>query len=250
MSDASAWMKVFAPAPSPRAQVVCFPHAGGAASSYAPLARLLSPEVRVVAVQYPGRQDRNAEPCVDDIATLADRLSGVLRQQLGLPTAFFGHSMGATVAFETVRRLEKDPGWSPVRLFVSGRRAPGIVRDEDTYVHLRDDEGLIADVVKLGGTDPVVFADPELRALVLPPIRADYRAVETYRCPPDATVTCPMAVLVGDADPRVSVAEARQWEKHTTGEFGLQVFGGGHFYLDAERPAVAHAIRDGLRAHL
>lgn len=202
-----------------------FPHAGGSASFYFPVSQALSPQVDVLAVQYPGRQDRHAERCIEDIGELADRIAVELRPWSGRSLAFFGHSMGAVLAFEVARRLENEP----VRLFASGRRAPCVHRDE--RVHLRDDDGLVAELREMSGTAPWVLGDEELLRMILPATRSDYRAVETYQCAPGTRVNCPITVLTGDADPKVTVDEAKQWSEHTTGETDLRVFPGGHFYL-------------------
>ena len=103
------------------------------------------------------------------------------------PLTFFGHSMGAVVAFEVARRME-DAGNGPVRLFASGRRAPSRTREEN--VHLRDDDGLVAELRALSGTAAQFLADEELLHMILPAIRSDYTAVETYRCDPGATRIC------------------------------------------------------------
>ncbi|MFG2353520.1 thioesterase II family protein [Streptomyces sp. NPDC048521] len=252
--DYDAWIRTFDAAMEKGPVVdglrlVCFPHAGGSASFYFPYAKLLRPEIEVLAVQYPGRQDRRGEPCLDRIATLADRAAEVLRvRRPDERLAFFGHSMGAAVAFETARRLERGPGPRVLRLFASGRRAPSVFRPE--FVHRKDDDGLVAELQALSGTDPALLADPEVRALVLPTIRSDYRAIESYRCEPGASVACPVTVLIGDADPRVSVADARAWEGHTSGGFDLRVLPGGHFYLEEQRDVVVAGIRAALREHL
>lgn len=205
-------------------RLVCFPHAGGAASYFLGLSRLLSPATEVLAVQYPGRQDRRAEPALDDIHALADGISAALAPWADEPLAYFGHSMGAAVAFEVARRLP------PRVLFASGRRAPTSQGGEQ--VHLMDDEGLLAEVATLSGTDTRVLDDPEMRALILPALRADYRAIETYVPGEDAVLEAPIEVLIGDRDPRVTEAQAKAWSVHTTGDFDLHVFpGGGHFYV-------------------
>ncbi|MGW9434104.1 thioesterase II family protein, partial [Streptomyces decoyicus] len=182
--------------------------------------------------QYPGRQDRRKEPAIDDIGLLADRIAEALEAWSDRPLTFFGHSMGALVAFEVARRLERN-GDGPLRLFASGRRAPSAYRDEQ--VHRRDDDGIVAELRALSGTDSRVLDDEEMLRMVLPALRSDYKAVETYRSEPAAVVRCPVTVLVGDDDPKTSLDEARSWEAHTTGDFALRVFSGGHFYL-ADRP--------------
>ncbi|MFF4591288.1 thioesterase II family protein [Streptomyces sp. NPDC001388] len=244
-ADDGLWCRRFDPAPDAAHRLVCFPHAGGSASYYLPVATALSPRVDVVAVQYPGRQDRRNEPLIDDIGTLADQVHEVLRGWDDRPLTFFGHSMGALVAFETARRFEREGG-GPVRLFASGRRAPSRYRDEQ--VHRRDDDGIIAEIKSMSGTDDRLLGDEELIRMILPALRGDYRAVETYRCAPDATVGCPVTALVGDSDPKTSVDEARDWEKHTTADFDLRVMPGGHFYLNSRAADVLKVLDEHFTA--
>lgn len=235
------WIRRFRPSPGAAERLVCFPHAGGSASFYVPVAAALSPRVDVAAIQYPGRQDRRLEPGPASVAALADQITEALAAwDDDRPLTFFGHSMGALVAFEVARRMERT-GSGPVRLFASGRRAPSRTRDE--HVHTLDDDGVIAELRALAGTDAQVLQDEELLRMVLPAIRSDYRAVETYRCDPGATVGCPVTVLTGDADPRTSLPEAHAWSEHTTAEADVRVFTGGHFFL-SERPAEVLAVLD------
>src|SRR5688572_26153562 len=92
------WIRRFHPSPEAAARLVCFPHAGGAASFYFPMSEALSPAVEVLAVQYPGRQDRLAEAPLADINALADHITSGLSHLDDRPLALFGHSMGSLVA--------------------------------------------------------------------------------------------------------------------------------------------------------
>jgi surfactin synthase thioesterase subunit len=243
------WLRTFAPAQGASVRLVCFPHAGGSASFYIPMARSLAPGVEVLAVQYPGRQDRRGEPLVPEIGPLADRLAEVLRPLVASgPVAFFGHSMGAVMAFETARRLERDGGTGPVVLFASGRRAPGIVREE--RIHQGSDEAVIKEMRALSGTEAAVFADDELLRMVLPAIRNDYRAIETYRAEPEARIGCRVIALIGDADPRTSVADAKAWRIHTTDAFELHVFAGGHFFVSQHPQEIVERVTTDLKEYL
>ncbi|MFF3263904.1 thioesterase II family protein [Streptomyces sp. NPDC002932] len=228
MIDTDVWIRRYFPSAEAKVQLVCLPHAGGSATFYRPVAQALHPRVEVLAVQYPGRQDRHREPLIDDLSALADQVCEAVAASVDRPFAFFGHSMGSTLAFEVTRRLEAR-GTYPLRLFASARRAPSAHREE--RVHLRDDEGLISDVRALSGTSQQVFGDEELMRMVLPVIRGDYRAAETYRHTPGPRLRCPVTALTGDNDPKATLEEVAAWREHTDGGFDLRTFSGGHFYL-------------------
>ncbi|MEW2622424.1 alpha/beta fold hydrolase [Streptomyces sp. NPDC048106] len=239
------WVRRFHPAPQAPARLVCFPHAGGSATFYFPLSAALRDAADVVAVQYPGRQDRHAEKGIETIAELADRAHEALQPYADRPLVLFGHSMGAIVAFEVARRLERD-GEGPVHLFASARRAPSARTVEN--VHQRDDDGIIAEMRRLSGTDPRLLGDEELLRMVLPALRSDYTAIETYRADPATVVAAPVTALTGDADPRVTPEEAHAWRTHTTGAFDLRIFPGGHFYLTDRIDELAELLRARLTA--
>jgi len=240
MSDQdSLWIRRFAPAPDIPVQLVCFPHVGGSAAFYVRMAAALCPKVDVLAVQYPGRLDRRREPPLESVAELADQVTTALAAWHDRPLALFGHSLGAVVAFEVARRLERD-GRPPLAMFASARRAPSRVRPESA--HLLDNDALIREVRTLGGTDPRIFDDDELIALALPVIRADYRAVETYRYVAGTPLTCPLIVLTGQDDQKVSLEDARAWAGHTTERCEVVTLPGGHFYLNEQLEAVTAIV--------
>ncbi|MBC2879678.1 MULTISPECIES: thioesterase II family protein [Streptomyces] len=239
--ERSKWIQRFHPSPDAANRLVCFPYAGGSASYFHGVSAALSPALDVLAVQYPGRQDHRAVPPLRSVEELADRAAEELLPWCDRPVTLFGHSMGAMVAYEVARRLT-DKGAAPLSVVVSGRRAPTTVRRED--VHLRDDDGIVAEMERLGGSDLRMFHDPELRALFLPVIRADYEAVETYRHRPGPPLPCPVLALLGDGDPMATVEETEAWAGLTSAAFALRTFPGGHFYLNSRAPEVIGVIRE------
>ncbi|WP_067824998.1 thioesterase II family protein [Nocardia inohanensis] len=241
----NSWLRRLSPAAGAGAhKLVCFPHAGGSAISYGPLARALGPEYEVLAVQYPGRQDRRLEPLVDDIAELVDGLLPEVTEAVGgQEFSLFGHSMGSVVAFETGRRLETETSAAARVLFASGRRAPSAAIPE-VRMHRLTDAELAAHLVEFGGTPSALLEDPEFRALILVVVRNDYRAIETYRCAPDATVGSPIVAMVGDRDPDASFEQIEGWAAHTSGSFFAKSFPGGHFFIDANSGPISGLVRD------
>ncbi|MFK4548184.1 surfactin synthase thioesterase subunit [Streptomyces tendae] len=234
-TDAERWLRRFRPNASARVRLVCFPHAGGSASFYHPVALAHAVAADVVGLQYPGRQDRRCEPLVRSVAEYVGHIAPILEQERPLPTVYFGHSMGAVLAFETALALADTPA-APRAIVASGRRAPATHRDEQ--VHLRDDKGLLDELRQLNGTQADLLGDEEILRMTLPAVRSDYRVIETYQAVPNRTVDCPITVLVGDGDPKTTVAEADRWREHSTAAFRIRTFPGGHFYLAAHQAEV------------
>lgn len=181
------------------------------------------------------------EACIDNIPELAEASLEGLQDWLCHPFAFFGHSLGAVVAFEVARRLRDRAAAQPLRLFVSGRRAPSRHRASEN-VHLRNDAALVEELRRNGGTDPRALHDPELLAAFLPIIRNDFKAIETYEYTTTVPLACPITALVGNADPQATIDEASAWADHSSQGFDLHVFPGGHFYLESSRAAVINTI--------
>ncbi|MFC8669860.1 thioesterase II family protein [Streptomyces sp. NPDC057199] len=224
------WFRRYRKTSPPRLRLVCFPHAGGTAQLFHGWPALLPSDVELLAVRYPGRQDRLAEPCVESMSELADRVTDALADHLDLPLVLFGHSMGSSVAYEVATRLEARHGISPARLLVSGRAAPHHARR--TGLHDMDDDALIAGIRTLGDLGSEAFDIPELRELLLPPLRADYRLIESYRPAAPVPVRSPITAYVGTEDHGCVREDVMAWAGLTTsGEFSLRAFDGDHFYL-------------------
>ncbi|MFD8249940.1 thioesterase II family protein [Nocardia sp. NPDC059691] len=245
----SEWLRTLRSEAVVRHHLLCFPPGGGSATAYRDLAQRFGPGVAVSAVQYPGRQDRLGDDLITDLAALADRIAReVLAQGEITSLSLFGHSMGATVAFETARRLER-AGQPLATLFVSGRPAPTF--EETQRLHLASDDALIDELVRLA-SDPapleMLRAEPGLAELVLPAVRADYRAVETYRHQPGEPLRVDIAALVSTEDPTMRPEQADEWRAHTSGGFDRATFPGGHFYLDEHGAQVASFVERHLAA--
>lgn len=225
------------------ARVICFPHAGGSAIFFKPLAALL-PNLEAAALQYPGRQDRRAEPCASDLDELVAGAHAALEQWADRPLVFYGHSMGAVIAYEVARRCQRDGRYEPLGLVVSGRRAPSVHRDEN--VHTRSDAEVIAEIRRLSGTASALLDDEDVIAMIMPSTRADYQAIETYRYQPGPPLACPIVAVTGLADPRVTVPEAGRWAEHTSGTFELRTAPGGHFFHSEDWPATARLLTESV----
>jgi surfactin synthase thioesterase subunit len=232
----------------PAVRLFFFPYAGKGASGYRPFADALGPGVEPVLVQTPGREARLAEPAVSVMADLVAALVAALRPHLDGPFAFFGHSMGALVAFELARALQDDPRLpAPARLFVSAETAPHLIEPPEVTNDRLTDEQFLADPVRVRDDSPL-RTDPLFAELMLPTYRADSLLVERYRCGQDRTVACPISAFVGEYDDIVPPDSVAGWKRHTTGAFRLRLLPGDQetFFRPESVPMITSAIENDL----
>lgn len=227
---------MFHPRPGARLRLVCLPHAGGTANAFRGWGAALPSWIELVCVQYPGRHDRLGEPFVADLPTLVDEVVADLPADGML--ALFGHSMGATIAFEAARRTR------PVHVFLS---APSTGRRP---LNFATDEQLLAEVKWLGGTGAVLLEHPEIRRMALSAIRNDLEMLAAHKIVDEPLLDCPVTVLIGDADHTCSAAEATTWAERTTAEFGLRVFPGGHHYFEDTGDRIVELLVEKLERHI
>ncbi|WP_043193911.1 thioesterase II family protein [Streptomyces sp. NRRL F-2664] len=245
-SDPTGWLRRYHRPPVQGPTLVLFPHAGGSATGYYTLAQALSGSAEVLTVQYPGRQDRLGEACVEDIGEMADRVVEALLPGGGRPLVLFGHSLGSIVAYEVALRLEsRHPDRAPVGVVVSGRPAASIHLSRG--LSRLADEDLASSISDLSGTPPELLADKDLMSAVLPSLRADFKAAESYRGAADSRVTCPLYAYAGAQDHNVPREGLLRWRAHTSAEFTARFFEGGHFYLQSQEPEVARTLCADLR---
>ncbi len=209
----------------------------------------LLPGVEVCPVQLPGRETRLAEPPCSEMPALVQALAPALRPHLDRPFALLGHSLGALVAFELARELRRQQAPPPVHLFVLGHSAPHIAAGCAPVHRLPDDE-FVAEVRRMGGTPDEVLAHAELRALMLPILRADFALSEGYRYADAPPLACPITALGGLADEHVSRERLQGWQMQTSATFSLHMLPGGHFFLHSARPLVLELVARQLAPHL
>ena len=232
---AAALLRLGGPA-APQRRIVCLPFAGGGAATYRRWSRLVPEDVEIVSVQLPGRELARNGPPLDSIDAMAGAAHAAVRTATDVPYAIFGHSMGALVAFELASALEHDGGRPPEALFVSGRRPPDET-DAAAPVHALPDAEFLDELQRRYGAVPdAVRREPELLALLLPGLRADVRALETYRIADDTRIACPVHVYGGREDTRPPPDQLEGWSRRTEQPVRVRLFPGGHFFV-AEEPA-------------
>lgn len=241
----SRWLRCYDHRPAAVVRLVCLPHAGGAASFFRPWAAALPPSAEMLAVQYPGRQDRLHEPLAGNLPALAEQVADALRDRLDLPLVLFGHSMGGLVGYEVARQLALAGTGAPARLVVSASPAPADAADAPDMAG-RGVPTFAVPTVEVhsgaAGQDPALYTVPA----ALP---ADLAMVRRYRPTAPAPLTCPVSVLFGDDDPLVRREHAERWQQWTRGHVEVQGFPGDHFFVLPARDAVLATLSRLLTAH-
>ena len=228
---------------------MCFPHAGGGASTFFSWPDQLPPWIDVVPVQPPGRENRIDEPAFEDVASLVVAARDGLREALTPPFALYGHSLGALVAFELASSLADEGAPMPELLIASGHRAPHLPLRRKP-IHTKRDRGFVRALRDLGSIPVEVLDHDEMRELLLPMLRADFRCFETYRFVPHRPLVSPIVAMGGASDPLVPSSDLSAWAEHTTSGSTTRIFPGDHFYLVEQHREVLSAIERDLRTRV
>lgn len=222
-------------------RLFAFPYAGGSASAFRQWHKSMPPNIDFFALQLPGREMRFSEPKLTYFVTAMEAIVTALRPHLNQPFAFFGHSLGAWLAFESVRCLRRMGGPAPVHLFLSGGSAPQVQDPIPGYNRFSDAE-FIKSVTRYGGMAEELLENKDLMDLFLPTLRADFSLLETYKYFEEPPLDCPISVFGGLDDPEAPRAKLAAWNIHTTKTFRISMFPGNHFYLNQHQAALTGEI--------
>ncbi len=210
----------------------CFPYAGGGTILYRSWRDRLRDISTVVAVRLPGRESRLEESSYEGMAALIDALAPVVSNYLDSPFAFFGHSMGAAIAFELARRLRRDAKPLPAALYVSAARAPQF-RLHHQPPPEPSEEAFVEELKRLGGMPREILDNQELMRVVLPSLRADSHLYRNYFYQPGEPFDFPIFAYGGSDDQNVRPEHLEAWREQTTGHFCRREFSGGHFFVQS-----------------
>ena len=227
-------------------RLLCFPFAGGSAMAFRPLMDALPGHVQTCLIELPGHGTRVTESLQKDMSALIDDLVNGLRPLCTPPFALYGHSMGASIALRLALAMRDRHGLQPCRLIVSGARAPQLTRRKEQLYRLSD-EALIGRLKTMGGTLPALFDNPELQALMLRVVRADFELLENADSLFVLPLDCPIDAFGGSSDPFAEPESVEGWRFQTRGAFRRTLMPGDHFFFRENIPSLAHAIGRALR---
>lgn len=217
--------------PAARMRLVCFPFAGGSAATYTPWTQYLHEDAELIAIQLPGRGSRLVENPYDSIDAMVADLHTGMSDFLDKPCIFFGHSMGAKIAFELACALHRNNQPLPARFIVSGSAAPFIPR-RSAMVHALPDAAFKKRLTELNGTPERVLQNTELMSYLMPTLRADFKIAETYRREKDCILPTTLAIYGGNRDEVIAEADLMAWREVFSDVADIKLYEGGHFFIN------------------
>jgi medium-chain acyl-[acyl-carrier-protein] hydrolase len=190
---------------------------------------MMPKEFELFALRLPGRESRIVEKPLIRLSILVEKLANVMEPFFDRPFAFYGHSMGALIAFELALYLRKNGLMVPSHLFVAAGRAPHLVNLEPPYYDLPENQ-FLEKLKRYRGMPAEILQNADLMEFIMPALRADMEMLQTYSFSDTAPLSCPISVFGGMTDVMVTQYHLEAWEKYTRSVFGLNMFETGHFF--------------------
>ncbi|TMC16781.1 MAG: hypothetical protein E6J34_19540, partial [Chloroflexi bacterium] len=246
--DNHSWIVHRKPNPQARVKLFCLPYGGGrGASSYREWQAMLPDYVEVCPVQLPGKGNRMEEKAFTDIGRATEILKQVLHSELDCPYAFYGHSVGALLAYRLAYKFWSEIDKKPGHLFVGAYSSPTILPNpvislaqekfkEIGYDEIPDPESLSS--ITLEKRDEIaaallstVGAGLELQRIFLPTALAELQMVRGYNIVDKVLFDVPITAIHGRIDDKVREHEMNAWQELTKGPFTLHTLPGNHLFL-------------------
>ncbi|ABD82983.1 thioesterase II family protein [Saccharophagus degradans] len=229
-------------------RLLCFPYAGGSAATYMQWAEQLDADIELAVIQLPGRGIRLVEAAYSTMEEIVDAITNAMNLLRDKPFVFFGHSMGARVAYEVCLALEQKNKPLPVHFFASACAAPNIERELPPTYHLPN-KVFLDKIAALNGSPQAVLEDEELMELILPALRADFKIIETYCNKNKHTLPLGVSVLVGSSE-KFKPAALENWFDLFESNTGIHTVKGDHFFVDKNKQPVIDFINTTVTCQL
>ncbi len=207
----------------------CLPHAGGNISFYHPLAQYLPEWIHFAPIEYPGRGLRINEDFIKDFEDMTTficiQIEKTLNEHAHCPHVIFGHSMGASLGFNAVHKLHTSP---KLLCLSSPRNLSSPLLPHDT---LYGDEAIQRFRNFLhdeSAVDQEIIKHPAFVEYYKPIIMADTVLLNTWTSPLFPPLDFPILVCSGADENNTTL---HRWAARTVGDFHMQLFEGGHFYM-------------------
>ncbi len=219
-------------------RLYCFCDAGGDAAAFLPWQALLDPAIEILAVQLPGRAGRAAERSPASIPALVASLVDAIAQD-EVPFAIFGHGLGALLAFELTRELDRRAQAMPLHLLVSGCAAPTA---QGGSARRACEDDLLAVLALHNATAKTGLPNREFMELMVPVVKAELAMAANYEYRPAQRLSVSLTILAGSFDDLTPPSGVEAWKAETSGTCRVRWFNGDHHFIHSERIAVVRYV--------
>lgn len=227
-------------------KLFCFPYAGGSSSMYAKWSFQLKDFIELCPIELAGRGRRINEPVYQSYSSMIDDLFSKIQAEIASGYfAFFGHSMGALIAFSLSQRIVKEKANEPLHIFFSGQEAPHFKVNSSIKKHNLPDGQFLDEVIKMGGVPEELINNNELLGFFLPVLKNDFRLDETFTIENSDPFNINISVLAGRGD-SLTNDEIVSWKKYSNKSCNIQYFSGNHFFVEQNRDSVISFVNDTL----
>lgn len=221
-------------------RLYCFPYGAGGASVYREWQEKLFPYYNVISIQLPGREDRIDEEPISNMQELLTTLESILKPHLHIPFAFYGHSLGALIAYLLTHILDQKPEHLFVGAFSAPlRENPWLQKIKAKFPNLEESYNAKAILEFFSSKE----ASPEHLERAIPLFLADVRLVESAKIPQN-TISVPITAFGGINDDRVAPSEIEEWSALTSNSFQVHILEGDHFFIHENKEDVLRNIQE------
>lgn len=230
-------------------KLFCFPYAGGSSAIFSRWKSYIGTNIEIKAIELAGRGKRIHEAHYNNFIEIIDDVFSLIIDEVksGNDYAFFGHSMGAKIAYELTQEILRKGLPRPSHVFFSGRGAPYVLGDDEKEYHKLPDEEFKKEILNLGGTPKEFFNHPELLEVFLPMLKSDFKLAardildkEINPLPFDITV------FLGK-DEELTPEQIDSWKKYTSENCTIHYFNGGHFFINEKVEEVVGKINNAIQ---
>lgn len=210
-------------------QLICLPYSGGSGFAFQPLDKYWPKSWAVKTVTYPGRGIRIEEPLVLTIAALVDDIWKQIKDTLEEPYAFFGHSLGSTLAYLLAHKARSEGSLLPSHLFLSGTDGPSVPSKLPSR-YLLPKEAFKQELQSYGGISDAILNDASAFDFFEPILRADLQTVETWQYNERKRLDMSATVITGSKE-IMTEEEINTWQLEFTKPVTFKQLEGNHFFL-------------------
>ncbi len=180
-------------------------------------------EINVQEIPHPGHGDGSASAF--DLAALIGYADSAIGNHSQIPFAFFGHGLGAIIAYEVANRRAERGADVPKHLFLAAVPSPDAF--VFPWVHLQPDEKLLEMLTIINWPGNTNTIDKAQLAI----LRADFAAYASYRHRLQPPLPIPITHFTYNQDLWVSQMVAHRWNKCTNSKFRSFHRNGDHFLI-------------------